>query len=75
MDKAAIWKISKPFGSRPPVKKCRCEDPKWHPQCSYCGTLRAENPDDICGICKENGIDGHVIKGTSRVTCKIHKKK
>lgn len=51
---------------------CRCREPKTSTDCAYCGT--GGTGIYICGVCKENGIDGPVIKGTSRVTCKLHKK-
>ena len=53
--------------------KCKCRESKRHDDCSYCGSGLI--PDMICGVCKENGIDGKVIRGTSRVICKIHKGK
>jgi len=53
------------------TKKCRCRPAKSHRDCAYCGYGMSEQ---ICGVCKENGIDGPVIRGTSRVVCKIHKK-
>ena len=52
-------------------KKCTCRPPKSHEDCAYCGT---NSSDKICGICKENGIDGPVIKGTERIVCKEHKR-
>jgi len=54
------------------MEKCKCRKAKRHDDCAYCGSGSSEK---ICGICKEAGIDGHVIRGTSRVVCKIHKKK
>lgn len=53
------------------TKTCRCREPKRHRDCAYCGS----GWDDfrICGMCKDEGIDGQVIRGTSRVTCKHHK--
>jgi len=50
-------------------EKCRCRPAKRHVDCSYCG----HGLDYICGVCKQAGIDGPVIRGTSRVICKIHK--
>ena len=52
--------------------KCKCRPPKKHDDCAYCGMGSSGK---ICGVCKENGIDGPVIRGTSRVVCKIHKGK
>jgi len=52
-------------------KKCRCREPKRDQYCMYCGTYYAG--EFVCGVCKESGIDGHVIRGTSRVVCKMHK--
>lgn len=51
--------------------KCRCRPAKTHKDCAYCGIGYS---DHICGVCKEGGIDGPVIRGTSRVICKLHKK-
>ena len=47
--------------------KCKCREPKTHPDCAYCGYGASEK---ICGVCKDDGIDGPVIRGTSRVVCK-----
>jgi hypothetical protein len=52
-------------------EKCRCRPAKRHRDCAYCGIGYS---DHICGICKEAGIDGPVIRGTSKVICKLHKK-
>ena len=55
------------------TKKCRCREPQPHRDCAYCG---CGGPcTHICGLCKEGGIDGHVIRGTNRIVCEIHKKK
>ena len=51
--------------------KCRCRPPKKHSYCAYCRSLYGG--DFICGICKEAGIDGKVIRGTGRVICSKHK--
>jgi len=51
--------------------KCRCREPKTHRDCAYCGMGYS---DHICGVCKEAGIDGPVIRGTSRVICTKHRK-
>lgn len=49
---------------------CRCRPPKRHVDCKHCGHTPGET---ICGICREQGRDGHIIRGTSRVVCKLHK--
>ena len=54
------------------ANKCSCKQPKRHDDCAYCGMGASGK---ICGICKENGIDGPVIRGTSRIICEIHKRK
>ena len=54
-------------------KPCRCRPPKTHPDCMYCGTSYAGEV--VCGVCREAGIDGKLIRGTGRVTCKEHKSK
>ena len=51
---------------------CRCRAPRRHRDCMYCGSGWAGEV--ICGICKENGIDGKLIPGTGRVCCASHKK-
>ena len=53
------------------VKKCLCRAPKTHRDCMYCGS--GWEP-DICGVCKEGGIDGKLIRGTGRVVCAAHKR-
>jgi len=53
-------------------KKCLCRSPKRHRDCQYCGS--AFVGDVVCGICKEAGIDGKLIRGTGRVVCAAHKK-
>ncbi len=50
---------------------CRCRPAKRHRDCSYCG--QGWDDGKICGMCKQNGIDGKVIAGTSKVTCSKHK--
>ena len=52
--------------------KCKCREPKKHDDCAYCGMGSSGK---ICGVCKEQEIDGPVHKGTARVICKIHKRK
>jgi len=52
--------------------KCKCRKPKNHDFCAYCGCFASNQ---ICGVCKEAGIDGPVIKGTERHICKLHKNK
>jgi hypothetical protein len=54
------------------TKKCRCRPPKRHRDCCYCGS--GWNDEKICGVCREGGIDGPVIRGTGRVICKLHKR-
>lgn len=46
--------------------------PKVNRDCAYCGY--GGSCTHICGVCKENGIDGRVIKGTERRRCKLHLK-
>lgn len=53
-------------------KKCRCRPPKRHHDCMFCG-MGGWGGEVICGVCKENGIDGPVIRGTSRFKCKACK--
>jgi hypothetical protein len=53
------------------AKKCRCREPKHHPECQYCGV--AYVGEIVCGACKEAGIDGKVIRGTERRVCSKHK--
>lgn len=53
--------------------KCGCREPKPHRDCAYCGCGGPAT--HICGVCRDGGIDGPVIKGTSRRVCAIHKKK
>lgn len=55
------------------MNKCKCRKPKTHRDCAYCGS--GWDDGKICGRCKENGIDGKVIQGTSRATCKVCKSK
>lgn len=52
--------------------KCRCRPPKRDSYCMYCGTFYGGEL--VCGICKEEGIDGNVIRGTERIICSKHKK-
>lgn len=52
-------------------KKCGCHKPTTHPDCSYCGSAWAGEV--VCGVCREAGIDGKVIRGTARRVCKGHK--
>lgn len=59
-----------PAGCKAP---CRCRGPRRHDGCMYCGYYWAG--DVVCGVCKEAGIDGKVIRGTSRVVCARHKSK
>lgn len=55
----------------PILNGCRCRPAKKHRDCAYCGV--GYDDGRICGRCKEDGIDGKVIPGTSRVTCSAHK--
>lgn len=52
-------------------KQCGCRSPKSHRDCMYCGNGWAGEV--VCGVCKEQGIDGKVIRGTERRVCKAHK--
>jgi hypothetical protein len=53
------------------TEKCGCREPKRHRDCMYCGSSWAGEV--ICGVCKEEGIDGRLIRGTGRRTCKAHR--
>jgi hypothetical protein len=55
-----------------PKPKCRCRPARGHRDCAYCG-LGWYRDGWVCGLCSENGIDGKVIPGTSRVVCRLHK--
>ena len=50
---------------------CRCRPPKRHADCMYCGTGYAGEM--VCGVCRELGIDGKLIRGTGRLVCKYHR--
>lgn len=50
---------------------CGCREPKRHRDCMYCGSSWAGEV--ICGVCKEEGIDGRLIRGTGRRTCAAHR--
>ena len=53
---------------------CKCKEPKTHRNCAYCGTQHPWNGDEhVCGVCREDGIDGKLIRGTGRMVCKEHK--
>lgn len=52
---------------------CTCRTPKRHRDCLYCGNGGPAT--HVCGVCKEQGIDGPVIRGTERHYCKQHKPK
>jgi len=54
------------------VLECGCRLPKQHRDCAYCGYGGPAT--HICGSCKEGGIDGRVIRGTSGRRCQKHKK-
>ena len=53
-------------------KGCGCKLPKRHRDCSYCG-VTSHQPDSVCGMCREMGIDGKLIRGTGRKVCSHHK--
>jgi len=50
---------------------CSCTPAKTHSHCGYCGHFY---PEGICGVCKEAGIDGPTIRGTSARRCFLHQK-
>jgi hypothetical protein len=51
---------------------CLCRTARTHRDCAYCG---CGGPcTHICGVCKQAGIDGPVIRGTSRVVCAEHRR-
>lgn len=50
--------------------RCRCRAPKTHADCACCGSGVSGQ---ICGVCREAGIDGPAIRGTCRTTCTKHK--
>ncbi len=52
--------------------KCTCRPPKRHNDCQYCGV--GWWGEVVCGVCREQGIDGRLIPGTGRRVCKLHKK-
>lgn len=52
-------------------RACTCREPKPHRDCAYCGCGGPGT--HICGVCKEEGIDGPVIRGTERRVCSAHK--
>lgn len=53
------------------TKKCGCREPRQSKDCCYCGSGYGIH---VCGVCRDAGIDGPVIKGTSRVVCKRHQR-
>lgn len=53
------------------AKKCGCREPQLHDDCMYCGKYWAGEV--VCGVCRENGIDGRLIRGTGRRVCAEHK--
>lgn len=53
--------------------RCTCRPPKRHADCAYCGY--GGPCTHVCGDCRENGIDGPVIRGTERRTCASHRPK
>lgn len=54
------------------IPECTCRKAKRHRDCAYCG-VTSHSDGKICGVCKADGIDGKVIRGTSGVTCQLHK--
>ncbi len=60
------------LAKKPAPRVCRCREPKRHSSCVYCGYFAGNA---VCGVCKENGVDGPVIRGTNRVVCASHKEK
>lgn len=64
-----VNKMQHQHGAAP--RTCRCRSAKRHRDCAYCGI--GWDDGRICGLCKQNGIDGKVIPGTSAVTCAAHK--
>lgn len=52
------------------AKKCGCRPAKRHRDCMYCGSSYAGEV--VCGVCKLEGIDGRVIRGTERRRCSLH---
>lgn len=52
-------------------RKCGCREPKRHVDCAYCGC--GGDGIRVCGACREEGIDGPIIRGTERRTCREHK--
>lgn len=74
-DSVKLRKLLKPAVRKAIAKfnatKCRCREPKTHPDCMYCGC--GYWGEIICGVCKEQGIDGKLIRGTGRIVCAKHK--
>jgi len=54
------------------MSKCGCREPKRSRDCMFCGSCYIG--DVICGVCREAGIDGKLIRGTGRRVCAQHKK-
>jgi hypothetical protein len=50
---------------------CSCREPRRHEDCTSCGYGCDGN--HICGLCMDAGIDGPVIRGTERRTCRSHR--
>lgn len=63
-------RLAKKHGYVKPTK-CRCKEPTRHRDCAYCGT--GYDAGKVCGRCREDGIDGRVIRGTERKTCEKHR--
>ena len=64
--------LVKKLAKKPAPIVCRCRKARRHRDCTYCGTTALQQ-DSICGVCKEAGIDGKVIRGTGRIVCRNHK--
>lgn len=65
-------RLVKKLAKHPAPKVCGCRPPKKHRDCLYCGCGGPST--HACGVCKENGVDAPVIRGTERRTCDAHKK-
>ncbi len=53
------------------TSQCACRAAKMHRDCMYCGSSWAGEV--VCGVCRLNGVDGRVIRGTEERTCAAHK--
>lgn len=77
IDKGA-WKLddhlvahAKQSKVKPKSTSCGCRSAQAHRDCAYCGV--GWDSGKICGACKQNGVDGPVIRGTEARKCKNHK--